>query len=181
MLSLSGTPIQLKNLKVTARHRLAGDDMSGQSAATDQAETGDKAKVLAVTGTLNYAEHNALSQLFALSSAKDKGARKIYRIQNRTAKTVKIREVKFQGTITAQEDAQKRQWMISFELVEHHSVPERQEQREDDKKAQQQKVDGATTPVENGEATAQADVPPDTDVELTGFMGLLKKLDEALA
>jgi len=37
MLSLSGTPIQLKNLKVTARHRLAGDDMSGQSAATEQA------------------------------------------------------------------------------------------------------------------------------------------------
>ncbi|MBT0323300.1 adenine glycosylase, partial [Vibrio campbellii] len=57
-------------------------------------------------------------------------------------------------------------------------VPERVEQRQPDKPAAQQKVQGVRTPVETGQAK---DVPPDTQVELTGVMKVLKSVDNALA
>lgn len=37
MLSLNGIPISLKNLRISVRQQLAGQDMSGQSSSTDQA------------------------------------------------------------------------------------------------------------------------------------------------
>ena len=87
--------------------------------------------------------------------------------------------MKFQGTIRADEQANLRQWQVAFELIEHLSVPERKEQRQPDKPAAQQKVQGETTPVTS---TAQNDdVPPDTAVELTGVMGVLKRIDNQLA
>lgn len=178
MLALSGSIITLSNLKVTARQRLAGQDMSGQSAATAQAETGDKAKVLAVTGFLPFANAKELSSLFTLAGAKDNGARTIYRIDNRTANALSIRQVKFQGNITAQEEMTLRQWTISFELVEHLSVPERVESREPDKQAAQQKVEGVATPV-SGEPVEG--VPPNTEVEMGLFMKAATHVEKILS
>ncbi|NMS48255.1 adenine glycosylase, partial [Vibrio parahaemolyticus] len=97
---------------------------------------------------------------------------------NNTAAALKIRQVKFQGTIRADEQESNRQWNVAFELVEHLSVPERVEQRQEDKPATQQQVQGVTTPVETGQSE---DVPPDTSVELTGIMKFLKSLDEILS
>lgn len=179
MLSLSAVRIPIKGLKVTARQQLAGQDMSGNSASTDQAETGDKGKVLAVTGTLPYDKAPTLNQLYTLAGAKLDGARMIYRIDNRTANALKVSQVKFQGTITAQEDAQLRQWLISFELVEHMSVAERTESREEPKPAAQQKAAGVETPTTP--PTASTETPPDTEVEMTGVMGYLQSIDKALA
>lgn len=153
--------------------------MSGSSAATDQAETGDKATVLVVTGTLPFTQAKSLNRLYTLARAKGNSARVIYRIGNRTAEALKISQVKFQGTVTAQEDAQLRQWHIAFELVEHLSISERTEKREPPKPAAQQKATGVATPAPP--PTATADVPPDTEVEMTGFMGVLQDLDKALA
>ncbi|MEZ9472106.1 adenine glycosylase, partial [Vibrio lentus] len=97
---------------------------------------------------------------------------------NKTAEALKIRQVKFQGVVRADEQESHRQWSVSFELVEHLSVPERVEQRQPDKPAAQQKVQGVNTPVETGQTD---DVPPDTQVELTGVMKVLKSVDNALA
>ncbi|PMN68421.1 adenine glycosylase [Enterovibrio norvegicus] len=179
MLTLSATRIPLKGLKVTARQQLAGQDMSGSSAATDQAETGDKAKVLAITGTLPFDQAPELNRIYTMAGEKEKGARKVYRINNHTAEALKISQVKFQGSINAQEDAQLRQWLITFELVEHLSVAERAEKREPAKPAAQQKASGVETPT--APPTASDDVPPETEVELTGVMAYLKQLDDALA
>jgi hypothetical protein len=179
MLTLDGTQLSLKNLRISVRQQLAGKDMSGQSSATDQAETGTKGKVLAIAGIIPFNQATLLTNIFSMADTQDNGARHVFRISNRTAETLKIRQVKFQGTIRADEQANLRQWQVAFELIEHLSVPERKEQRQPDKPAAQQKVQGETTPVTS---TAQNDdVPPDTAVELTGVMGVLKRIDNQLA
>ncbi|SJZ93728.1 baseplate complex protein [Photobacterium toruni] len=179
MLTLDGNQLPLKNLRISVRQQLAGKDMSGQSSATDQAETGTKGKVLAISGIIPFNQSTLLTNIFSMADTQDNGARHVFRISNRTAETLKIRQVKFQGTIRSDEQANLRQWQVAFELIEHLSVPERKEQRQPDKPAAQQKVQGETTPVTS---TAQNDdVPPDTAVELTGVMGVLKRIDNQLA
>ncbi|MDX1300887.1 adenine glycosylase [Photobacterium sp.] len=178
MLTLDGEQLQLKQPKIGVRQQLAGQDMSGQTSATDQAETGSKGKILTVKGVIPFSKSQLLTNLFSMAEALDEGARHIYRISNKTAETLKVRQVKFQGAIRADEQDTLRQWSVSFELVEHLSVPERVEQRQPDKPAAQQKVQGVNTPVESGQ---NEDVPPGTDVELTGVMKVLKNIDEALA
>ncbi|WEM43522.1 adenine glycosylase [Photobacterium sp. DA100] len=178
MLTLNGTQLPLKNLRISVRQQLAGQDMSGQTSATDQAETGSKGKILTVKGVIPFTKKQLLTNLFSMAEAQENDARQIYRISNKTAEALKIRQVKFQGAVRADEQDSHRQWSVSFELVEHLSVPERVEQRQSDKPAAQQKVQGVTTPVETG---TQVDAPPDTNVELTGLMGVLKRLDDSLA
>ncbi|WP_434357429.1 adenine glycosylase [Parasalinivibrio latis] len=178
MLTLSATTVPLKGLKVSARQQLAGQDMSGQSAATDQAETGDKAMVLAVTGTIPYTREADFMKLLELARAKENNARKIYRIDNRTAKAAKIRQVKFQGQIRYDEQETLRQWSVSFELVEHLSVPERVEQREPPKTAEQQKAAGVTTPATAG---TNPNVPPGTDPASSRSMDIIKNANQALS
>ncbi|HCE1985908.1 TPA: adenine glycosylase [Vibrio parahaemolyticus] len=178
MLNLNGTQLPLKNLRISVRQQLAGQDMSGQTSATDQAETGSKGKILSVRGLIPFSKNQLLTNLFSMAEAQDNGARQIYRISNQTAEALKIRQVKFQGAVRADEQDTLRQWSVSFELIEHLSVPERKEQRQEEKPAQQQKVQGVTTPVE---VEPSEDVPPDTDIELTGVMKVLKNIDSALA
>ena len=177
MLTLSGSQLPLKNLRISVRQQLAGQDMSGQTSATDQAETGSKGKILTVKGVIPFNKKKLLTNLFSMAEALEDGARQIYRISNQTAEALKIRQVKFQGAIRADEQDTLRQWSVSFELIEHLSVPERVEQRQPDKVAAQQKVQGVSTPVTSGKSE---DVPPDTDVELTGVLKVLKSIDNAL-
>ncbi|EKA5860755.1 adenine glycosylase [Vibrio alginolyticus] len=178
MLSLNGTQLPLKNLRICVRQQLAGQDMSGQTSATDQAEMGSKGKILTIKGLIPFTKKQLLTNLFSLAEAQEDGARQIYRISNKTAEALKIRQVKFQGAVRADEQDSHRQWSVSFELVEHLSVPERVEQRQPDKPAAQQKVQGVNTPVDAGQSD---DVPPGTEVELTGVMKVLKAVDNALA
>ena len=178
MLTLNGTQLPLKNLRISVRQQLAGQDMSGQTSATDQAETGSKGKILTVKGVIPFNKKQLLTNLFRIAEALEDGARQIYRISNQTAEALKIRQVKFQGAIRADEQDSHRQWSVSFELIEHLSVPERVEQRQPDKLAAQQKVQGVSTPVTSGQSE---NVPPGTDVELTGVLKVLKTIDNALA
>lgn len=178
MLILSGAKISLKSLRISVSQRLAGEDKSGASSGTDSAETGDKAKILHVTGTLPFTESKILSTLFSLASARDKNARLTYRISNATSKALKITQVKFQGTLRADEDAALRQWSISFELAEHISVAEREEKKEKPKEAAQQKIGGVETPAPKAD---NPDEPPNTETDTSLFMKCLKMLDDALA
>ncbi|MFT7680619.1 MAG: hypothetical protein ACI935_000050 [Moritella dasanensis] len=178
MLTLNGAQLPLKNLRISVRQQLAGQDMSGQTSATDQAETGSKGKIMNVKGVIPFNNKQLLTNLFRMAEALEDGARQIYRISNQTAEALKIRQIKFQGAIRADEQDTLRQWSVSFELIEHLSVPERVEQRQPDKAAAQQKVQGVSTPVASGQSE---NVPPDTDVELTGVLKVLKTIDNALA
>ncbi|MFA0438593.1 adenine glycosylase [Vibrio sp. 10N.222.51.C12] len=177
MLTLDGSQLPLKYLRISVRQQLAGQDMSGQTSATDQAETGTKGKILTIKGVIPFSKNQLLTNLFSMAEALENGSRHIYRISNKTAEALKIRQVKFQGAVCADEQDSHRQWSVSFELVEYLSVPERVEQRQPDEPAAQQKVQGVSTPVETGQTE---DVPPDTEVELTGVMKVLKAVDNAL-
>ncbi|EGU39783.1 hypothetical protein VISP3789_08663, partial [Vibrio splendidus ATCC 33789] len=106
--------------------------MSGQTSATDQAEMGSKGKILTLKGVTPFTKSQLLTHWFSMAEAQDNDARQIYRISNQTAEALKIRQVKFQGVVRADEQEAHRQWSVSFELVEHLSVPERVEQRQPD-------------------------------------------------
>ena len=173
MLTLNATKITLKSIRITASQQLATEDASGQSSSTDAAETGIKAKMLSVTGLIPFTEEQQLTDLFKLAEATEGGARVTYRISNRTASALGVKQVKFSSNIEAVEQDTTRQWSISFTLAEVRSVPQKKEERTPQPAAAQQ---GAT-----GQTAAAADAPPQTEVPLTGFTEFLKSIDNGLA
>lgn len=178
MLSLNGSQIALKGLKISVSQDLAVEEKSGLGSGTDTADTGNKAKILSITGTLPFKEAKTLSTLFSLAGAKDNDERLTYRISNSTAKALKITQVKFQGQLRADENETLRQWAISFELAEHLSVAEREEKKAPAKEAVQQKVSGVETPAPKAPTASE---PPKTEVDISLFMQCLQYLDDALA
>ncbi|MFT5788009.1 MAG: hypothetical protein ACI8SJ_000104 [Shewanella sp.] len=150
MLTLNSTAIKLKSLRFTASQELASEDASGQSSSTDSAETGAKAKMLSVTGYILFKDATHLSDLFNMAEALDAGARMIYRISNRTANTLGIKQVRFSSKIDAVEQDTQRQWRVNFTLAEYRSVPEKKEQRLPEATANQQggEVDAEQTGIQ---------------------------------
>jgi hypothetical protein len=173
MLTLNATQILLKAIRITASQELATEDASGQSSSTDTAETGMKAKMLSVTGFIPFADQQQLTDLFTLAEATEAGARVTYRISNRTASALGVKEVKFSSSIEAVEQETTRQWSISFTLAEVRSVPQKKEERTPQAAAAQQ---GAT-----GQTAAEDNAPPETEIPLTGFTAFLKSVDNSLA
>mgnify|MGYP003137197814 CR=1 FL=1 len=124
MLTINSLSITLKSLRITASQELASEDASGQSSSTDQAETGIKAKMLAVSGFLPFTQAEHLAQLFAMAEA--------------TESALGVKQVRFSSKIEAVEQQTTRQWAISFTLVEYRSVPEKVEERTPQAEANQQ-------------------------------------------
>jgi hypothetical protein len=147
MLNLNSTTIALKTLRITASLELASEDASGQSSSTDTAETGIKAKMLAVSGFIPFTDSQQLTNLFKLAEATEAGARVTYRISNKTADALGIKQIKFSSKIEAVEQQTTRQWSVSFILQEYRSVPQKVEERQPDAAANQQ---GASTTGESG-------------------------------
>jgi hypothetical protein len=143
MLTLNTQKISLKSLRITASQTLASEDASGQSSSTDVAETGTKAKTLTVRGYIPFDDAESLSQLFDLAEATEDGSRLIYRVNNHTASALGIKQVRFSSYITADEQETTRQWLISFSLTEHRSVPEKIEERQPEQVASVQGGDAS--------------------------------------
>lgn len=138
MLTLNATSISLKSLRITASQELATEDASGQSSSTDAAETGIKAKMLAVSGFIPFMDEPQLTNLFKMAEDTEGGARTTYRISNKTAEALGIKQVKFSSKIEAVEQETTRQWNVSFTLAEVRSVPQKKEERLPDTAAAQQ-------------------------------------------
>ena len=147
MLTINATKIILKALRITASQELATEDASGQSSSTDTAETGIKAKMLTVSGLIPFTDKQQLTNLFKLAEATESGARVIYRISNKTAEALGVKQVRFASKIEAVEQQTTRQWSVSFTLQEYRSVPQKVEERQPDAVANQQ---GANTNGESG-------------------------------
>lgn len=175
MINLNGIGILLKSMRITASQELATEDASGQSSSTESAETGIKAKMLTVTGFIPFLDESQLTDLFKLAEATEGGARTTYRISNKTAEALGIKQVKFSSKIEAVEQETTRQWNVSFTLAEVRSVPQKKEERAPQVAAAQQGGTG------QGTASAGGNTPPNTEPELTGIMAFLKKVDEGLA
>lgn len=141
MLTLDRKAINLASMRVEMSLELKDQDMSGQSSSTGTSEQGDKGKKLSVSGRIAFTDVDNLTQLYTLASAKDEetNARKIYRIGNDTARALKIRNVKFTGSVTAREDESLQAWNVSFVLREHNSIAEQKEQRAKEKTKPEQR------------------------------------------
>jgi len=147
MLNLNSINLAIKSLRITASQELASDDASGQSSSTDVAETGIKAKTLTVSGYVLFNQAVNLTNLFNMAEATESGARTIYRISNKTADALGVKQVRFASRIEAVEQESTRQWAVNFTLQEYRSVPQKVEERQADQPANQQ---GAATTGESG-------------------------------
>ena len=131
MLTLDGEPIVMKSMRISASMQFQDKDQSGQTRSTSSSEQGEKAKELDVSGLVPFNDEQTLSRLFELADAKgDGGKRHIYRVGSLLAKSVKVRQAKFAGRITASEQEGLLAWQVQFTLREHNSVPEKREQRQ---------------------------------------------------
>lgn len=129
-----------------------------------------------MSGLVPFNDEQTLSRLFELADAKgDGGKRHIYRVGSLLAKSVKVRQAKFAGRITASEQEGLLAWQVQFTLREHNSVPEKREQR----------LPKATATV--GQGTANA-TPAKTDSsaaaseqeQLSSWEQVMKGLDDKL-
>lgn len=156
MLTLDGEPVVMKSMRVSASMQFQDKDNSGQTSATSSSEQGEKAKELDVSGLIPFKDEQMLSRLFELASAKgDGGQCHIYRVGSLLAKSVKVRQAKFAGRITASEQEGLLAWQVQFTLREHNSVPEKREQRLPKTTASVGKGTSNTTAVKGNDAPEQ--------------------------
>lgn len=126
ILALDGEAVMLQNPVVNITLRLPDKDMSGQASSTSNAEQGDKAKELRVSGIIAFTHPEHLTRIFQLAEARGgNGARHCYRIANTTAQAVGMRQGVFSGGVDVAEQRDKMAWQITFTLREQLSVPEK--------------------------------------------------------
>jgi hypothetical protein len=172
MLALNGQKIKGSELKISATLSLAGEDLSGSSSMSAQAETGDKPQSLSVNMEIKFDNAKDLTDLLNLAKAKTERVERVtYDILNNTAEAMAIRQVRFQGDITVREDATFNLWKISFKLVEQRSVSEVAESR--------QEATSVTDQAPNG-ATVSDDAIPTAD-DLSGMEKVMKWADRQIA
>ncbi len=178
MLTLDGEPITMKSMRVSASMQFQDKDQSGQTSSTSSSEQGAKAKELDVSGLIPFKEERMLSRLFELADAKGNGGqRHIYRVGSLLAKSVKVRQARFAGRVTASEQEGLLAWHVQFTLKEFNSVPEKREQRQP-KQAPTvgQGTDNTSAANPGGQGAG------DEALELSGFERfVLKPLDDMLA
>lgn len=131
ILVLGETQILGYGHKVSCRFGLPESDLSGKSSSTATAEEGDKACRMRVTLSIKYSDASYLQSIKLLAMAKDdvKKSRKVYNIENQTAKAFGVRQVRFTEEVSAQEKEEEQAWIVSFTLIEHLSIPEKIEEK----------------------------------------------------
>ena len=189
MILLNNYQIPGYEQKVSASLSIAGEDMSGQSSSTTQAETGEKAKEISISTHIKFIDAKELTALITVAEAKGgQDERMIYDIINITANAMNIRQVQFQGDVQVHEEDKLRAWAITFKLVEYNSVPEKKQNTADKTKAAKvtaQKPTGSTALAKVGEQTkAEAAktviAPTPSATELSATEKVLKFLDDKL-
>ncbi|MDN4696285.1 DNA-binding protein [Vibrio parahaemolyticus] len=140
MFALNGQTFNLMNISVGFNREFKAQDQSGQSSSTDDAEQGEKAAELDVSGVIAFRDLAFLAMLENMSNAKDEsGDRMVYRIVNDVANAFKVKTVKFSGRFSVTPQESQMAWNISFKLKEHNSVAEQKEQREKDQTKPEQR------------------------------------------
>lgn len=176
MLTLDGEPIVMKSMRISASMQFQDKDQSGQTSSTSSSEQGEKAKELDVSGLVPFNDEQTLSRLFELADSKsDGGKRHIYRVGSLLAKSVKVRQAKFAGRITASEQEGLLAWQVQFTLREHNSVPEKREQRLPKAPATVGQSTANATPAKAGSSTAASE-----QEQLSSWEQAMKGLDNKL-
>ncbi|MGL5498306.1 MAG: hypothetical protein ACRDCQ_15275, partial [Aeromonas sobria] len=94
------------------------------------------------------------------------------------AKSVKVRQAKFAGRITASEQEGLLAWQVQFTLREHNSVPEKREQRLP--KAPAKVGQGTANAKPAKTATGNAGKPASEQEQLSSAEQFMKGLDSKL-
>lgn len=176
-IALDGELINLKSCKIELSMQLVDQDQSGQTSATGSSEQGDKAKEIRITGLIPFTDATQLARLFELASAKDDaGNRVVRRFGASIGRTVKIRQVKFHGSVTAPEHSNLMAWQVSFNLREYLSIPEVAEQRQAQTSANTGQNSDQTAGVIP--SAAITDAPP--QVVMSSLEKFLKGIDNAI-
>ena len=176
ILRLDEKAIAGSDIKIDIRQQFADEDLSGSSSATDSAETGAKAKEITVNLKVPFAKKERLTEISRYSEALDKkGSRKIYRIGHDASNAVGINQVRFFGELRISETTSGglNAWVVSFNLKEVLSVPERTENRQSLPAARQQSHTQAPW---STESSKNDNVPPNTDAPT--IENFLAKLDD---
>ena len=174
MLILNGVKVPGHNLTVRANFRIETKELSGQTSASDRSAEGIKPMSFSVSLEIPCNQPGDLARVIAMARATDdNGNMTTYQIVNDTADACKIRLVTFTDQFSVTEQSSLKIWQVGFNLVEFQSIPEKVEQR------QPQPVTVEEASGENVETT----VPPpvNNQEQLTGFLSILKKVDDALA
>jgi hypothetical protein len=152
------------------------EDASGDTSSTSVAGKGTKAKKLDVTTNIRFADERDLRALTRMAEAKTGGDGRVYTVTNRTANATGMRQVRFTGELTVTEQEDRRCWRISFSLLEHISVPERAEARQQPKPEQTPQNSG-TSVAPPPESVADRQNTADKPRELSAMEKALKMLD----
>lgn len=176
--------IRLNNIKIPGHDqkvsidlKFPSEDLSGNSSSTAKASKGHKGKALKVQTSIKFENAADLSSLVAMAEATDSnGDQVIYHIINDTAKAMNMRQGSFDESFSVKEADKTQEWLISFTLSEHHSVPEKKEARQALKQITEQVAKGVG--INSGAATQ--DAVTEQSVELTGFERILKNADDWL-
>lgn len=174
-LQLNQRAIPGHDIKISIKLPFGDSDLSGQSSNTSSAETGMKAKELAVSLVIPFTNQKWLTEIndLAESTNKETGARTIYRVGHDAANAVKFYEGKFAQELTIKELNDIQGWQVSFIIREHLSVPERKSQREPIKPAKQQGGDVVLA----GNDVESQEIPPNT--EMSTFETFLSYANDA--
>jgi len=134
-------------LQVSLGLKFKDEDASGESSSTSTASKGTKGKRLECKIHIRFKDEADLRKLTRIAEGKSGGDLKVYTVTNRTANAAGMRQARFTGDFKADEQEDKRCWLVSFALLEHVSVPERVEVREAKKDIQTPQNEGqAVTP-----------------------------------
>lgn len=153
ILSLDDIALPLKSCKISPSLEIRESDTSGQTSSTSSAEQGNKGVALKISGIIPFNDPTTLKNLielakkqttttktvtdhgkYGLTAGKTKTTKTVVRpayiIACELAKTLKIRQVKFAGNVTADEMQNLRAWSVSFTLREHISANEMLEKQQ---------------------------------------------------
>lgn len=161
--------------KIALTLTLAGEDMSGNSSSTQQAEKGDKPKQITVQTLIRFKDEKDLTQLINLAEAKNQAdERTIYNVLNNTARAANIRQVRFQGDVQIREEDTIEAWTVNFRLVEYRSIPEKKESRITPAAVVNQQATGEPVIPDSAQTTAAG------VVDLTSVEKVLSKVNQLL-
>ena len=174
-LVLGQTPINGHEQRITCSQEMPDKDLSGDSSSSAVAEGGFKPTKISVSLKIKFENPDDLRALVNLSrDLSEDGSRKIYQILNQTAQAYNIRQVRFTERVRAAELNDEQSWQVSFFLLEHNSVPERTEER------QQAETPGTNSTPAAASTPAEAEANTPTK-NYTGFEKTLKYLNDQLS
>ncbi len=165
------------DLRVSLGMEFKSEDASGETSSTARASKGNKGKTLDVRLFIPFVDKQQLAELSKVLEAQENGENRLYTITNELANISGMRQGRVSGSFKIDPQDKLLQWLVSFSLEEHKSVPERA--------ASRQQKPAQTTQTSEGESvvsTSTAESPMEEAApELNWLEQKLKDLDNFLA